>query len=363
MTERRLIFRLDYLLAALAVFLGLAGVVLINSATHSRPLEGLWLKQLFVLAVGTFAMLIVGLVNYRFILRFATPIYIIVLGMLVFLAVFGRAAGGARSWFDFSGLNLQPSEFAKIALILILAKVFASIERSYLTLADMWKPLLVAAVPMALTAAQPDLGTAITMVPLLMGVAIVAGLRFRAVVALLLIGLILFTFAWMFVLKDYQKDRLRSFLNPDDDPTHSGYQIKQSLIAIGSGGLAGKGLFLGSQSQLSFVPAQHTDFIFSVLSEELGFVAVVGILMLFAAFFARALLPLRDVHDVAGIYIVVGAVSFLAFQAVINILMSIGMFPTTGVPLPFLSYGGSSLLSSMIAVGLIISVYAHRSEK
>ncbi len=363
MTERRLIFRIDYLLAALAVILGLAGVALINSATHSRPLEGLWLKQLFVLGVGTVVMLVVGMINYRFFVRLAIPIYVIVLGMLFFLAIFGRAAGGARSWFAYGGLNLQPSEFAKIALILILAKAFAAIERSYLTLADMWRPLAIAGVPIALTALQPDLGTAITMVPLLMGIAVVAGLRFRAVVALLLIGLVLFTFAWMFVLKDYQKERLRSFLNPDDDPAHSGYQIQQSLIAIGSGGLTGKGLFLGSQSQLNFVPAQHTDFIFSVLGEELGFVSVVGILVLFAAFFARALLPLRDVHDVAGIYIVVGAVSFLAFQAVINILMSIGMFPTTGVPLPFLSYGGSSLLSNMIAVGLIISVYAYRGAK
>jgi len=356
---RNILSRFDFLLALLTVAIALVGVVLIASATHSRPLEGLWQKQLLILAFGAVCMFVVGLVDYRVLLRFAMPIYYLAIVLLVFLAVFGRIAGGARSWIVVGGINLQPSEFAKIALLLVLARAFSRLESSSLRLREMAGPLALAAVPMALTAAQPDLGTAITMVPLLLGVALVAGLRFRSLVALLLIGLLLFTFSWMFVLKDYQKERLRSFLNPGDDPRNSGYQIRQSLIAIGSGGLTGKGLFLGSQSQLNFVPAQHTDFIFSVLGEEMGLVGVVGVLLLFAALFARALLPVRSVHDVAGIYIVVGAVSFLAFQAIINILMSVGMFPTTGVPVPFLSYGGSSLLTSLISVGLIISVYAH----
>jgi rod shape determining protein RodA len=364
MTERRLVFRIDYLLAALAVALGLVGVVLIRSATLNKPaFEGLWQKQLLILGVGAVLTFLVGMISYKVLLRFAMPVYLLVVATLLVLAVAGRVTGGAKSWFIFGAHNLQPSEFAKVALILIMARMFNAIERSNLTLSDAFKPLAVAAVPMALTAAQPDLGTAITMVPLMLGIAIIAGLRFRSVVALLLIGFILFSFAWMFVLKDYQKERLRSFLNPGDDPKQSGYQIHQSLIAIGSGGLVGKGLFLGSQSQLNFVPAQHTDFIFSVLGEELGFVSVVGVLLLFTAFFARALVRIREVHDAAGVYIIVGAVSFLAFQAVINILMSVGMFPTTGVPLPFLSYGGSSLLTNMIAVGLIISVYAHRSAQ
>jgi rod shape determining protein RodA len=364
MNERRLLFRIDYLLAALAVALGLVGVVLIRSATLSKPsYEGLWEKQLLILGISALAMLLVGLINYRILLRLAVPIYLLVVATLLFLAVIGRATGGAKSWFVFGAHNLQPSEFAKIALILILARMFNAYERNNITLGEALKPLFASAVPMALTAAQPDLGTAITMVPLMLGIAIVAGLRFRAVVALLLIGLILFSFAWMFMLKDYQKERLRSFLNPGDDPKQSGYQIQQSLIAIGSGGLTGKGLFLGSQSQLNFVPAQHTDFIFSVLGEELGFVSVVAVLVLFAAFFTRALMRIRDIHKVAGLYLVVGVVSYLAFQSVINILMSVGMFPTTGVPLPFLSYGGSALLTNFIAVGLIISVYAHRGRE
>ena len=363
MTGRTTIMRFDFLLAVLAIGISLAGVVLISSATHSRALQGVWLKQLIVLAMGAAIMVIVGLVNYRLLLRLANVFYWIIVAFLLFLLIYGRAAGGAQSWLVIGGINVQPSEFGKVALLLMLARSFASIERTSITLTDMIAPMALTAVPMALTAAQPDLGTAITMAPILLGMAVVAGLRFRSIMALLLVGILLFSFAWMFILKDYQKERLRSFLNPGDDPKESGYQIQQSMIAIGSGGLFGKGLYLGSQSQLNFVPAQHTDFIFSVLGEELGFLGVLCLLLLFVALFARALLPLRAVHDVAGIYIVVGAVSYLAFQAFVNILMSVGMFPTTGVPLPFLSAGGSSLLANFTAVGLIISVHAHPRSK
>ena len=363
MTGRTAILRFDFLLAVLAIVISLAGVALISSATHSRALQGVWVKQLLVLAAGAVIMVVVGLLNYRFLLRLANIFYWIIIAFLLFLLVYGRAAGGAQSWLVIGGINIQPSEFGKIALLLVLARSFAAIERTSITLSDMIGPMVLTALPMALTAAQPDLGTAITMAPIMMGMAVIAGLRFRSIVALLLVGILLFSFAWMFILKDYQKERLRSFLNPGDDPKESGYQIQQSMIAIGSGGLFGKGLYLGSQSQLNFVPAQHTDFIFSVLGEELGFVGVLSLLLLFAAFFTRALLPLRAVRDVAGVYIVVGAVSYLAFQSVVNILMSVGMFPTTGVPLPFLSAGGSSLLANMTAVGLIISVHVHpRSE-
>jgi rod shape determining protein RodA len=217
-------------------------------------------------------------------------------------------------------------------------------------------------VPLLFTAAQPDLGTAVTMVPLFFGIAVVAGLSGRSIIALFLIMIIMISFAWLFVLQDYQRERIRSFMNPDDDIKKSGYQIQQSLIAIGSGGFLGKGLYLGSQSQLSFVPAQHTDFIFTVLGEELGFLAVVLVLALYAVLYLRALFRLGNVHDVAGIYIVVGAISYLSFQTIVNILMSIGMFPTTGVPLPFLSYGGTSLLTNMIVIGLVVSVFNYHSK-
>lgn len=362
MISRTTILRFDLVMPALAVAISLLGVALIAGATHNSSLEGLWLKQLLVLGIGVVAMVLVGLVDYRLLLRFAFPIYLVVVGLLLFLLVFGRAAGGARSWLSFGAFHFQPSEFAKLAIILVLARAFARMEKSSIGLADIGGPLALAGVPILLTAAQPDLGTAMTMAPLLLGVAVVSGLRLRAVVALLLIGLLLFSFGWMFVLKDYQKERLRSFINPDDDPSRSGYQIRQSLIAIGSGGLWGKGPFLGSQSQLNFVPAQHTDFIFSVLGEEWGFACVALALLLYAALLTRALLPIRKVYDVAGMLVVVGVVCYIAFQTAIIALMSIGLLPTTGVPMPFLSYGGSSLLTCMLCVGLVVSVYAHRGR-
>lgn len=365
MSQKAAILRFDLLLALVAITISLVGIVLISSATHNTPRAGLWLKQLMVLGLGVAVMVLISLINYRLFLRFALFIYVFSIAVLLFLLVLGRMHRGVYSWLTIGGFSFQPSEFAKLALILMLARSFAKIEKEHLTLWDLTWPMVITAIPVLLTAAQPDLGTALTMVPLFLGIAVIAGLRIRALVALILVGLILFSFAWMFVLKDYQKERLRSFLNPGDDPKQSGYQIRQSQITIGSGGWFGKGLYLGSQSQLHFVPAQHTDFILSVLGEELGFIGILGVLCLYGMFFIRALYPAREVRDVAGIYVVVGVVSYLAFQTIVNVLMSIGLFPTTGVPLPMLSYGGSSLLSTFIGIGLIASVYAHpyRDEK
>lgn len=362
MNEKGILRRFNFQLILTAVLISLIGIVLIGSATHNKEhLNGLWQKQLAVLGMGAAVMILVAVLNYRLLLKFAMPLYIVSVVLLIGLFIYGRIAGGARSWITFGGINFQPSEFAKIAVILILARAFSRIEKGKLVLKDLITPAALVAVPVLLTAAQPDLGTAITFVPLFMGMALVAGLKMRAVVALLLIGLILVSFAWMFILKDYQKQRVKSFFNPGGDPKQSGYQIQQSLIAIGSGGLLGKGLQLGSQSQLNFVPAQHTDFVFSVLGEELGFIAVAIVLFLYGILFIRALYSLKDVHEIVGIFIVVGVISYLSFQTVINVLMSIGLFPTTGVPLPLLSYGGSSLLTSLAAIGLVVSVYAHPS--
>lgn len=363
MNDQSLAGRFDLLLPAVAIIIALVGVVLISSATsNDTNYSGLWQKQLLVLGIGAVGMIIVSVIDYRILLKLSTPVYVLTVLALLAVFIYGRVGGGAKSWIPIGGMSFQPSEFAKIAIILALAAYFSKIEKTNLGLLDLVHPGILLAIPLLLTAIQPDLGTAITMVPLFFGIAFVAGLRLRAILALVLIGFILLSFAWMFLLKDYQKERLRSFMNPDDDPRKSGYQIKQSMIAIGSGGLLGKGLFLGSQSQLNFVPAQHTDFIFSVLGEELGFISVATVLFLYGAIFLRALLPIRNLHDPAGVYIVVGVVSYLAFQTVINVLMSIGLFPTTGVPLPLLSYGGSSLLTNIIGIGLVVSVYAHRGQ-
>lgn len=351
-------------LLLLTVLVSGLGVVLISSATNNKPaLDGVWEKQLVVMLAGLAGMIILSKISYRLLLKLAWPVYGIAVASLLAVIVYGRVGGGAKSWISVAGFSLQPSEFAKIAIVLILSKLIAEQDTITMGLRELVKPGIILGIPLILTALQPDLGTAVTMTPIILGISLVAGLRTRSIIVILLVIVLLAGFAWSFVLKDYQKERIRSFFNPGDDPRNSGYQIQQSRIAIGSGGLTGKGLFLGSQSQLNFVPAQHTDFIFSVLGEELGFLSVLGTLLVFAWIFGRSLLSLRGVHDLAGIYIVVGVVSYLSFQTVINVLMSIGMFPTTGVPLPFLSAGGSALLTNMAAIGLVINVFANSDKE
>jgi rod shape determining protein RodA len=351
-------------LVILTLIISTVGVVLINSATNNKAnLDGVWEKQLIVLCAGFVGMMIISRINYRILLKLSWPIYILSIFALIVVYIYGRVGGGAKSWINLAGFSIQPSEFTKLALILILAQTFAALEQSNLGLKELIRPGIILVIPLALTAIQPDLGTAITMVPLLFGVALVAGMRFRSIVAIILIFIFLTGFAWMFLLKDYQKERVRSFFNPGDDPRNSGYQIQQSRIAIGSGGLFGKGLYLGSQSQLNFVPAQHTDFIFSVLGEEMGFISVVVVLLVYLLLYGKPLFSLRKTHDLAGIYIVVAVISYLSFQTVINVLMSIGLFPTTGVPLPFLSAGGSALLTNMAAMGLVMSVFANSDKE
>lgn len=363
MNERRLFARYDLILMLVPIAISVIGVVLIASATHTEArYTGLWEKQALVLGLGVLAMILASAIDYRLLVRFATPIYVITVIALVGVNIIGRIRGGAQSWFSLAGMTVQPSEFAKLVVVLMLANYFAKLEKSALSMLDLVKPGLLLAVPLVLTAIQPDLGTAFTMMPIFLSMVFVFGIRKRTIVALVLIALLLVGFVWMFMLKDYQRERLRTFMSPEDDPRKAGYQINQSLIAIGSGGFAGKGLFLGSQSQLNFVPAQHTDFVFSVLGEELGFMGVLCVLLLYGILFTRSLLPLRDMHNLQGMFVVVGIVGYLAFQTLINVLMSIGLFPTTGVPLPYLSYGGSSLLTNLTAVGLILSVYAHQGD-
>lgn len=363
MSGRGIFARFDLVLMLVPIGISLIGVVLIASATHTDTrYVGLWEKQALVLGLGALAMIIASVLDYRLIVRFATPIFVLIVVALVIVNIIGRIRGGAQSWFAVAGLTVQPSEFAKLAIVLMLAHYFSKLEKSVLSLTDLIKPGMILAVPLVLTALQPDMGTAFTMLPIFLGMVFVFGIRKRTIIALVLIALLLVGMVWMFMLKDYQRERLRTFMSPDDDPRKSGYQINQSLIAIGSGGFAGKGLFLGSQSQLNFVPAQHTDFVFSVLGEELGFLGVLFVLVLYGTLFTRSLLPLRDTHNLPGIFIVVGVVSYLAFQTFINVLMSIGLFPTTGVPLPYLSYGGSALLTNLTAVGLVLSVYTHQGE-
>jgi rod shape determining protein RodA len=255
---------------------------------------------------------------------------------------------------------MQPSELAKIVMILVFARLFADYRNPYLSTRYSLAALALASVPLGLIVFQPDLGTALTFLSVIGGAFILAGLRRKALVIFLLLSILGGIGAWNFVLKDYQQKRLTTLFDPAKDPRGSGYQIIQSRIAIGSGGLTGKGYMNGSQSQLRFLPARHTDFILSVVGEEFGFIGIFVVMALYFLMLSRMFLAAAKSRDRAGIYIIFMASMLIAFQFLINALMIIGLFPVTGTPLPFLSYGGSSLLTNYIIIGLVLNVRMRR---
>ena len=279
--------------------------------------------------------------------------------VLVGLLAFAPETAGARSWIDFGPVGVQPSEFAKVVVILALAHHFAERNPQTFGARGLAAPATLAVVPFLLTAMQPDLGTASTFLPIFAGIAWVAGIRYATAARLTAAGVMMMPLGY-FLLHDYQRARLLTFVNPDADPLGAGYQIVQSKIAVGSGGLTGMGLFSGSQSQLQFLPAQHTDLVFAVLGEELGFLGVVAALSLYLLLLLRVLQTARLARDRVGTYIATGVAALLVYHLVVNVGMVIGFAPIMGIPLLLLSYGGSSAMATGLAIGLVMSVRTRR---
>lgn len=353
--DRRMFRRFDYLLLSLFALLLGFGVVLVASASSA----GHYQRQIVWAAASVVLAIIVSSIDYRKLVDRGYELWVATMIVLVGMLLFAPITSGARSWISYGGVGLQPSELAKVMVILAIAHYFAEREPRPFGLRGLILPALLAAVPFVLVALQPDLGTASTFLPLLAGVVWVAGVRPKtaawlagAVAAIAPLG--------YFLLEDYQKDRLLTFWNPEADPLGDGYQIIQSKIAVGSGGLLGKGLFSGTQSQLEFLPAQHTDLVFAVLGEELGFVGVAAVLALYLLLLLRVLQTARMSRDRAGLYIATGVAAVLLYHLLVNVGMVIGFAPITGIPIPLLSYGGSSALATGIAMGLVISVRTRR---
>jgi rod shape determining protein RodA len=359
MIDRRLFQEIDWILIGLVLLLSFLGVFFIYSSSHFLA-TSYYLRQLIWVGVSLVAVFIVIAVDYKFLVSFSIYLYFLIVAVLAGTLFFVRLIAGTKSWVRFGIFQIQPSEMAKVVLILVFARLFAEYKGRYLNTQSGGLALLTAAVPLVLIMLQPDLGTALTFVAIVGGALILAGLKKKTILILLVLSLIMGVGGWNFGLKGYQKRRLTTLLNPREDPRGAGYQINQSKIAIGSGGLAGKGFMKGSQSQLRFLPARHTDFIFSVIGEEFGFLGVFIIILLYFLLLARMFLSVAKARDRAGVYIIFMASMLIAFQFLINILMIIGLFPVTGVPLPFLSYGGSSLISNYIACGLILNVKMRR---
>jgi rod shape determining protein RodA len=273
---------------------------------------------------------------------------------------FGSVQGGSRRWLYLGFFNLQPSEFAKATLALVLAKLLGESRRAGLTNNELMVAAVLTAIPVLLIARQPDLGTAFTLLPILFVVAFAAGLPMRYVAILAIIGALSAPIAWKFALQDYQRERVETFLNPEQDPRGAGYQQLQARITVGSGGAWGKGFLKGTQGQLRFLPVAHNDFIFSVLAEEQGFAGVLVVLGLYLFVIMRALDAARLAKDRLGAFLVLGVLATFLFQVIYNITMSAGLAPVKGLTLPLMSYGGSSMIATLAGFGLILNVRMRR---
>ena len=363
--DRRLAYHFDFTFVLLTMTLVATGVATIYSATWSPRSEGVWsnplaVRQMMYGSVGFVAMLAAVMFDYRRLERYAYFIYALTLGLVVLVPVLGTVGGGARRWIDLGIVSIQPSEMIKVGLVIACARYFQRAHPSGdFKLRQAIPALILLSVPSALILAQPDLGTVGVIAIVFFSMMFFAGLKVRSFAFLAAVGGAAVPLLWGH-LKPYQQQRVWTFLSPEMDPLGAGYHVIQSKIAIGSGMFWGKGFLLGTQNKLHFLPEQHTDFIFSVFAEEWGYVGALVLLGLYAAFVMRGIYVASRAKDRFGAVLTFGIVSMVFWQAVINIGMTSGVLPVVGIPLPFVSYGGSSLTTMMMAVGLIINVNMRR---
>ncbi|MCW8891809.1 MAG: rod shape-determining protein RodA [Deltaproteobacteria bacterium] len=361
MFDRRLVVNFDWVLLLTVLLLAGLGILNLFSATASwQSGTPLYMKQLVWLGGGVGIALTICLFDYRHLEYFAIHIYLISVAMLVFVLTMGKTTMGATRWIDLGFFNLQPSEVIKIAIILLFARIFSKSAGPFgYGFLELWKPALWLIIPVVLILRQPDLGTTIMVLFIAVTMLLFAGLKRGTVVILSFISILTAILAW-FGLHNYQRARLRTFLNPEADPLGSGYHIIQSKIAVGSGGLFGKGFLQGTQSQLSFLPERHTDFAFSVFAEEWGFAGSLILLALYLFLIIWGLYVARRAVDRFGLFLAVGVTAMIFWHIVVNLGMVIGLLPVVGVPLPLFSYGGTSMVTTMIGVGLLMNVSMRR---
>ena len=360
--DRRLIAHFDWPLLLCVLLLIGAGMVTVMSATHSpgQSASPLALRQLLWGGLGLAGMIAALSFDYRWLERYGYIPYALALAMLATTAVIGAAGGGARRWIPLGPFMLQPSEFAKLALIIALARyLHRQTGEGPLALRAVGIPLLLFAPVAALILKQPDLGTAVVIGASVGAILLVAGMRLRLILIVVAVLGPVLPYAWNH-LKPYQQRRILTFIDPQADPLGSGYHIIQSKIAIGSGLLHGKGFMQGTQNQLNFLPEQHTDFIFAVFAEEWGFIGSALLVTLYAALLLRCFVVATRARDAFGVLLAFGLCAGIFCQVFINMGMAMGVLPVVGVTLPFFSYGGSSLLASMIAIGLLMNISMRR---
>lgn len=355
----RFITKIDFSIVFISLLLSLSGIFLLKSFLPENRLF-LVKRQILWLILSLSAMVVFTLIDYRKLVKISGLLYGGFLFALIFLLIKGAKIAGTASWIKLGSFSFQPSEIGKVITALFLARLFSESPNFPLSLRELIKAFVVTGVPIVLILFQPDMGTAFIYISLLLTLFALKGVKKIHFQVLLLIGILLAITGWFFLLKDYQKTRIISFINPSSQPRGAGYQVYQSRIAIGSGGIFGKGYGMATQAKRRFLPAAHTDFIFSVFAEQFGFTGVFFLLLLYLYLFIRMLRISALSYDNRGVMLGCLLTGWMAFQTFMNVIICLGMFPVAGFPLPFLSYGGSSLLSSFICVGIINSILVWR---
>ena len=362
--DKRHLYHLDWYLIINVLILFAIGIMNLISATSSffSGSYTFMVKQLAAFFIGILLIMVINYYDYRVIAAQSKWLYFGVLLLIVLVLVIGMIAGGAKRWITIFGVSIQPSEFMKPILVLYLANKLYERKRDDMPLGirDILFPLAVCIVPTILIVKQPDLGTAVIIVLVCLSLLWFVGLKRSTYAILLSIGLVAPFIFWKYLMKPYQKMRILSFINIDADPSGFGYHAKQAMIAVGSGKFFGKGYMAGTQHKLQFIPEHHTDFIFTVFGEEWGFIGSLVLFILFLSFIQRCLKVAQNSHDELGSIIAFGIASIIYFQFTINVLMAIHLVPVVGIPLPLMSYGGSSLVSILASIGLLLNISTRR---
>lgn len=363
MRERAHVRDFDWPLLVMVGAISGLGLLEIYSSTHASAMAGMQWKQLIWIAIGLAGMFLIALIDYHTLLDQALGLYVFGLATLLIVLLIGHSRFGAKRWLALGGgVNLQVSELMKLIIIIVLARYLSEVRTDRLALADLAKVGLLTLVPVGLILIQPDLGTAMVLVPVALVGVFLAGIEWKhLVVGLVLVGLMV-PIGWNMRhhLRPYQQQRIRTFLHPEENPRGAGYQILQSEIAVGAGGFWGKGFGKGSQNQLGFVPVRYSDFILAALAEEQGFIGVCVVLLLYMGLILRLVENAQKAKDRAGMYVVMGVTAILGFHVLVNASMVIGYMPVTGIPLPLMSYGGSSTAFVFLALGLVMNVRMRR---
>ncbi len=353
----------DWILLALVGVISGLGVMEIYSSTHASAMAGMQWKQLMWIGVGILGMFLISRIDYHSLMDQAPALYLVGVAGLLVVLVLGYSRLGAKRWISLGGLvNLQVSEIMKLIIIIVLARYFAEVHTDNLTLTDLAKISALTLVPVVLILKQPDLGTALVLIPVAVIGAFFAGIEWKHAAVGILVLALLIPLGWNMRrhLKPYQQQRIQTFLHPEQDQRGAGYQILQSEIAVGSGGFWGKGFGKGSQNQLGFVPVRYSDFILAALAEEQGFIGVCVVLLLYLGLILRLVDNAQKAKDRAGMYVVMGVTAILGFHVLVNASMVIGDVPVTGIPLPLMSYGGSATAFVFLALGLVMNVRMRR---